>query len=51
MSIKLYQSPTWLQRQYIDNNKSVEEMAVMANCAPNTIRAALKKYGLMMNND
>lgn len=45
--MKLYNSKDWLKRRYIEQNKSIQEMADECNVALNTIRSALKKAGYL----
>jgi DeoR/GlpR family transcriptional regulator of sugar metabolism len=44
--MKLYKSVAWLRKRYIQDGKTIEEMAREADVQPMTIRRALEKEGL-----
>lgn len=47
MSVKVYESLSWLRKRFIVDGKTIEEMAIEANCAQMTIRRALKDKGII----
>jgi len=47
MRPKLHNSNTWLRKRYVDEGKTIEEMAVEAGCSKLTIRRRLQDLGLI----
>lgn len=47
MSVKVYDSISWLRKRFIVDGKTIAEMAIEANCAQMTIRRALKDKGII----
>lgn len=47
MRPKLYMNEQWLTMQFVDNAKSVEEIAKLCSVSTNTIRTQLKARGLI----
>jgi hypothetical protein len=45
--VKLYASLEWLRLRFIQQRKSIEEMAKEARCSPASIRRALKDKDLI----
>jgi len=45
--VKLYDNISWLRKRFIDDGKTIAEMANEAKCAEMTIRRALKDKGLI----
>jgi len=45
--IKIYESEAWLKIYFLVKGFTIKEMAAMARCSENTIRANLKKYGII----
>lgn len=46
MSVKLHTSKAWLQKRFIEEGKTVKEIAEEAKVTEMTIRRALEKLGL-----
>ena len=47
MAQKLYNSVAWLRLRFVEQHKTIEEMAKEANVVPMTIRRALESSGLI----
>ena len=47
MKPKLEQSVAWLNKRWVEDRKSLEEMAVEAKCSKLTIRRRLRENGLL----
>ena len=47
MKVKLYDSPVWLREQFFYKKKTIDELAELCSCSPNTIRDRLKKFKLI----
>lgn len=47
MAYKMYKSVVWLRKRYVEEHKSIEEMAKEAGVASMTIRRALEEAGLI----
>ena len=44
--MKLHKSAAWLRKRFIQDNKTIEEMAREAGVQPMTIRRALEREGI-----
>jgi predicted transcriptional regulator len=47
MTQKLHTSKTWLKRRFVEQGKTIAEMATEARVTEMTIRRALEKEGLI----
>lgn len=45
--MKLENSKAWLKLKFIDQGKTIEEIAIEASCSSSTIRRALKREGFI----
>lgn len=43
---KIYTSERWLRKKFYDENKTVQQIAIEAGVAYNTIATQLKRYGI-----
>ena len=47
--MKLYQSPVWMRRRYVDEGKTAKEIADLCGVSEMTITRYLDKFGLIRN--
>lgn len=47
MSNTLVKSISWLKKRFLEDKKTLEEMAKEAKCSERTVRRALKDLGLL----
>lgn len=47
MSNGLEKSAAWLKKKFVEDRKTLTEMATEAKCSERTIRRALKELGLL----
>lgn len=44
--VKKYRDPEWLRTEYVDNNKTMSEIALMCNTTAMTIHHWVKRHGI-----
>lgn len=44
--VKKYRDPNWLRTEYVDNNKTMSEIASMCNTTAMTIHHWIRKHGI-----
>lgn len=47
--VPAYKDRSWLEKQYVENNRTQKEIALLAGCSVHTIRKWVKIYGLQQD--